>query len=81
MNLDISISIDKLSKREIELVNLLRQGHAREKIAAIMGISKLTYDSYRKNIRNKLDIKNQSDWARLLYATADLKITYDGNEK
>ena len=81
MNVDISYSIDKLSKREIEVVNLLRQGHAREKIAAIMSISKLTYDSYRKNIRNKLDIKNQSDWAKLLYATADLKIKEDDNER
>ena len=50
----------------MEVVNLLGQGHTREKVASIMRISKLTYDSYRKNIRNKLDIKNQSDWARIL---------------
>jgi len=66
MKINISNALDKLSHRETEVVNLLRQGHAREKIASIMGISKLTYDSYRKNIRNKLDIKNQSDWARIL---------------
>ena len=58
--------LEKLSHREMEVVNLLGQGHAREKIATIMGISKLTYDSYRKSIRNKLDIKNQADWARIL---------------
>jgi DNA-binding CsgD family transcriptional regulator len=74
MNDRDSNALDKLSQREIEVVNLLRQGHPREKIASIMGISKLTYDSYRKSIRNKLDIRSQSDWARLLYVNESIKI-------
>ncbi len=77
MKSNISNALDKLSHREVEVVNLIGQGHTREKIADIMGISKLTYDSYRKSIRNKLDIKNQSDWAKVLYKVIEQMLKTD----
>lgn len=48
-------------------------GAGRGEIASQLNISKLTYDSYRKNIRQKLNIKNQADWAHILYVIS----TYD----
>lgn len=63
--------IEKLSTRESEVLDLLCMGFSREKIAEKMNISKLTYDSYRKSIRQKLDINNQSDWARVLYRNSN----------
>lgn len=58
---------ERLSVREYEVLSLLGNGLTREKIAEELGISKLTYDSYRKSIRVKLEIKNQSDWAKVLF--------------
>jgi DNA-binding CsgD family transcriptional regulator len=63
----LTTDIEKLSARESEVLTLLCNGFSRDLIAETMGISKLTYDSYRKSIRAKLDIKNQSDWAQVLY--------------
>lgn len=57
-----------LAPRELEILTLVAEGYQREQIAEALSISKLTYDSYRKNIRNKLGIKSQADWVRVLYA-------------
>ena len=62
------MALEKLSARENELLRLLVDGHSRVKISSLMGISKYTYDSYRGNIRIKLNIHNQGDWARTLSA-------------
>lgn len=59
---------ERLSMREHQVLLLLSRGLSREGIASELGISKLTYDGYRKSIRNKLDIRNQSDWAIVLSA-------------
>lgn len=60
----------KLSPRELEILNRLAKGETRELISQNLNISKLTYDGYRKNIRMKLNIKNQLDWIELLYSVA-----------
>lgn len=57
-----------LSNREIQLIRLLTQGYKRSEIADQMAMSLHTYDGYRKNIRSKLQIKNQADWARIIYS-------------
>ncbi len=59
---------NELSPRENEVINLISQGVRREEIAESLGISKLTYDGYRKSIRNKLNIKNQADWAKIIFS-------------
>lgn len=58
---------ERLSPREMEILTLLAKGETREGISQNLKISKLTYDGYRKNIRMKLNIKNQIDWIELLY--------------
>lgn len=55
-----------ISEREGELIALIIKGLSRIEIAEKMGITKNTYDSYRKNIREKLNIRNQADWAKVL---------------
>lgn len=50
----------------MEIIALINQGFSRGEIAEKMCISIHTYDSYRKNIREKLRIKSQVDWAKLL---------------
>ncbi len=56
-----------LSPREKEIIRLISQGVRREEIAKKLTISKFTYDGHRKNIRNKLSIKNQADWVQVLH--------------
>lgn len=62
-----------LSNREMQLIKWLSQGYSRSEIADKMAMSIHTYDGYRKNIRTKLQIKNQADWARILFTTQDMK--------
>ncbi|MEO9485193.1 MAG: helix-turn-helix transcriptional regulator [Ekhidna sp.] len=57
---------EELTNREIQLIRWLSQGYSRSEIADKMAMSIHTYDGYRKNIRLKLHIKNQADWARIL---------------
>lgn len=60
-------SLSQLSPRELEIVKLIAEGASREEIAKKLMISKLTYDGHRKNIRQKLNIKTQADWVKILY--------------
>ncbi|WP_424963941.1 response regulator transcription factor [Ekhidna sp.] len=61
---------DNLTNREIQLIRWLRKGYTRSEIADKMAMSVHTYDGYRKNIRVKLRIKNQADWAQVLMQVA-----------
>ncbi|WP_420315774.1 response regulator transcription factor [Ekhidna sp.] len=61
---------DQLTNREIQLIRWLSQGLSRSEIADKMAMSIHTYDGYRKNIRMKLQIRNQADWARVLMQVA-----------
>lgn len=57
-----------LTKREREIVSLVVQGVKRRDIAEQLFISLHTYDTHRKNIRKKLELKSSSDLTR--YALA-----------
>lgn len=57
-----------LTKREIEILKLIGNGTARNDIADLLFISKHTLDNHRKNIREKLQIKNSAELYRYIYA-------------
>lgn len=59
--------LELLSSREIEVIKALSAGLKREEISEKLGISVLTYDGYRKNIRQKLNIRTQASWGELIY--------------
>lgn len=61
---------EELTNREIQLIRWLREGYTRSEIADKMAMSIHTYDGYRKNIRMKLQIKSQADWAMVLMQVA-----------
>lgn len=61
----------QLSDRELEVLNLLGQGIATKKIAETLHLSVKTIESYRANLKRKLDLKDASelmkfavDWVR-----------------
>ncbi len=60
-----------LSSRELEIFRLMALGKARAQIAGDLKISVLTYDEHRKNIRNKLGLQSNADWARALIPFLD----------
>lgn len=55
----------KLSKRELEIVNLIVGGLTNVKIAEKLFISTFTVDTHRKNILQKLEVKNTAELVKL----------------
>ena len=49
----------RLSHTELEVANLIRQGHSTKAIAEMMNLAESTIDFHRNNIRAKLGIKNK----------------------
>ena len=58
--------IELLSVRELEILQYMAKGNSRSEIAQLLSISVLTYDEHRKNIRNKLGLHSNADWALVL---------------
>jgi len=50
---------DKLTQRELEIVNLLRFGKASKEIGTLLGLSTRTVETHRQSIRNKLGLKDR----------------------
>ena len=55
-----------LSKRELEIAGLIATGLTNSKIAEKLFISSYTVDTHRKNLLNKLEVKNSAELVRLL---------------
>ncbi len=55
---DHSQSLSKITSREREVLQLLAEGHSTADIAGKLNISDKTVESHRKNIMDKLNIKN-----------------------
>jgi PAS domain S-box-containing protein len=55
-----SSNMNKLSARELDVCELIKQGYSSKEIAAKMGISAQTIHTHRHAIRRKLQIKNKA---------------------
>lgn len=64
---DIFIKKSSLSKREIEVMNLVIEGFDNQKIAEKLFISKHTVQSHRKNIFKKMDVHSVAELIKLLH--------------
>jgi len=67
--------VDLLSDRELEVFQLLGQGHSTREIAKVLHLSIKTVSAYRENIKQKLKLKSANElvrhaihWATLNYA-------------
>jgi DNA-binding NarL/FixJ family response regulator len=54
-------SIESLSDRELEVFELVSEGHATREIAALLHLSKKTVSCYQQSIRKKLNLKNATE--------------------
>ena len=57
----------KLSKRELEVVNLIVGGLTNVRIADKLFLSTFTIDTHRKNILQKLEVKNTAELVKLAF--------------
>ena len=55
----LSLGMDRLTPREIQIADLVRSGRTNKEIAELLNISPRTVESYRDKIRSKLKIKNK----------------------
>ena len=53
--------VQRLSDRELEVFQLIGQGYSTRKIAEALHLSIKTIESYRANIKNKLDLQNAAE--------------------
>lgn len=56
-----------LTKREIEILQMLGKGKSRNQIVDELCISKHTFDTHRKSIREKLEIKNPAQLYKYIH--------------
>lgn len=59
--------LDMLTKREIEVLKLLKTGLNNDQIAGKLFLSKRTVDTHKANIKSKLDLKNSYSLITLAY--------------
>ncbi len=57
----------KLSNREIEVINLVKEGMTTKEIAEKLNISFYTAETHRKNIKTKMGIKGEADFVKFVY--------------
>ncbi len=56
--------LDRLSKRELEVLRLLALGHTHKEIAQQLGVSVKTVETYRARVAEKLEIRSRADLVR-----------------
>ena len=62
--LKVRMKYNRLSTREKEIMEQIKEGHTSKEIAQILNISKLTVDTHRKNMMPKLEISNTAELIR-----------------
>jgi DNA-binding NarL/FixJ family response regulator len=53
-------NVNALTEREIEIINLIKEGHSSKEIAAALNISLKTVEVHRHNVLKKLKLKNSA---------------------
>lgn len=61
------VNIFSLSKREMEIITLIKKGMSSKEIAETLNISNYTVETHRKNIFRKLKIKSVSELVSFAY--------------
>jgi DNA-binding NarL/FixJ family response regulator len=57
-------AVERLSDRELEILELIGKGHEVRRIAKLLHLSPKTVETHRAHIKDKLDLKNSREVAR-----------------
>ena len=57
-------AVERLSDRELEILELIGKGHEVRQIAKLLRLSPKTVETHRAHIKDKLDLKNSREVAR-----------------
>ena len=60
-------AVDQLSDREVEVVRLIGEGRSTREIAEELNLSVKTIESYRANVKRKLNLRSGTELARYAY--------------
>jgi DNA-binding NarL/FixJ family response regulator len=52
----------QFTKREVEILKLLKKSYTNEQIAAVLNLSVYTVETHRKNINNKLNFSSKKEF-------------------
>lgn len=61
---DESLSVERLSDRELEVLDLIGQGYATGEVARVLNLSVKTVNTYRDHIKEKLQIQGAGELRR-----------------
>ena len=64
--------LSSLTKREMQIVHLVKEGHSSKEIAADINITKKTVEVHRHNILKKLKLTNAASMVNFVYANGGL---------
>jgi DNA-binding NarL/FixJ family response regulator len=59
----------KLSNRELEVIQLIKEGMKTKDIAERLNISFYTAETHRKNIRLKIGLKGETEFLKFIFET------------
>ncbi|MDT8411768.1 MAG: response regulator transcription factor [Vicingaceae bacterium] len=65
---------ERLTERELEVLDLIVNGFSNKEIASKLFVSKRTIDNHRTNIMKKIDAKNTADIVRIAYQNNLVKL-------
>jgi two-component system nitrate/nitrite response regulator NarL len=66
---DVFLKNLKLSNRELEVIQLIKEGMKTKEIAEKLNISFYTAETHRKNIRLKIGLKGETEFLKFIYET------------
>ena len=64
-------NVNALTEREIEIINLIKEGHSSKEIAATLNISLKTVEVHRHNVLKKLKLKNSASLVNFINQSAN----------
>ena len=65
-------NVNALTEREIQIINLIKEGMSSKEIAANLNISLKTVEVHRHNVLKKLKLKNSASLVNFINSTATL---------
>jgi DNA-binding NarL/FixJ family response regulator len=63
-------NVNALTEREIQIINLIKEGHSSKEIAVTLNISLKTVEVHRHNVLKKLKLKNSASLVNFINQTA-----------